>query len=90
MPNLSSIVVLVEVGGQKLLLTGDAHGDDIVKAWEELGLATPAKVDLLKMPHHGSIRNCTEKFLNSSKRTTTCSRPTASTTIPMRRRSRRW
>ena len=46
------------------MLTGDAHGDDIVKAWKELGLGTnPATIDLLKMPHHGSIRNTTESFL---------------------------
>lgn len=65
-PNLSSIVVLVEVGGKKLLLTGDAHGDDVVDAWTELGLgALPASVDVLKMPHHGSIRNCTKKFLDA-------------------------
>ena len=63
-PNLSSIVVLVEVGGRKLLLTGDAHGDDVVAAWKELGLGNaPATIDLLKMPHHGSIRNTTEAFL---------------------------
>lgn len=63
-PNLSSIVVLVEVGGRKLLLTGDAHGDDIVTGWQELGLGTdPVKIDLLKLPHHGSIRNVTEKLL---------------------------
>ena len=64
MPNLSSIVVLVEVGGRKLLLTGDAHGDDIVSAWKELGLGDkPVSIDLLKMPHHGSIRNTTQPFL---------------------------
>ena len=63
-PNLSSIVVLVEVGGKKLLLTGDAHGDDVVKAWKVLGLGTtPVTIDVLKMPHHGSIRNATESFL---------------------------
>ena len=63
-PNLSSIVVLVEVGGRKLLLTGDANGRHVVSAWKELELpAGPVKVDLLKMPHHGSIRNCTEDFL---------------------------
>jgi len=61
--NLSSIVVLVEVDGKTLLLTGDAHGDDVVKAWAELNLPTPARVDLLKMPHHGSIRNVTEEFM---------------------------
>ncbi|MCC7373287.1 MAG: hypothetical protein IT581_01435 [Verrucomicrobiales bacterium] len=62
-PNLSSIVVLVQIAKRTLLLTGDAHGDDIVAAWNELGLPRPAKVDLLKMPHHGSIRNCTRQFL---------------------------
>lgn len=63
-PNLSSIVVMVEVEGKKLLLTGDAHGDDIVKAWKELELGTtPVTIDVLKMPHHGSIRNCTQQFL---------------------------
>jgi hypothetical protein len=63
-PNLSSIVVLVEAGGRKLLLTGDANGKDIVTAWGELGLpAGPVKIDLLKMPHHGSVRNATEDFL---------------------------
>jgi hypothetical protein len=63
-PNLSSIVVLVEIEGRKLLLTGDAHGDDVVAAWKELGLGTePVTIDLLKMPHHGSIRNTTKAFL---------------------------
>jgi beta-lactamase superfamily II metal-dependent hydrolase len=63
-PNLSSIVVLVEVGGRKLLLTGDAHGDDVVEAWKKLELGTgPVTIDLLKMPHHGSIRNTTKAFL---------------------------
>jgi len=63
-PNLSSIVVLVEVGGRKLLLTGDANGKHIVSAWQDLGLgAGPVKLDLLKMPHHGSVRNSTEGFL---------------------------
>jgi beta-lactamase superfamily II metal-dependent hydrolase len=63
-PNLSSIVVLVEVGGRKLLLTGDAHGDDVVEAWKNLELGVgPVSIDLLKMPHHGSIRNTTKAFL---------------------------
>lgn len=64
--NLSSIVVLVDVDGKKLLLTGDANGDDIVSAWGELGLgATPVMLNVLKMPHHGSIRNCSKKFLET-------------------------
>ena len=36
----------------------------MVKGWKELGLGTkPAEIDLLKMPHHGSIRNTTAAFL---------------------------
>jgi hypothetical protein len=63
-PNLSSIVVLVEVGGHKLLLTGDAHGDDVVTGWQELGLGKdPIRLDILKLPHHGSIRNVTKKLI---------------------------
>lgn len=64
-PNLSSIVVLVEIGKRKLLLTGDAHGDDVVKGWKELGMGTkPVEIDLVKMPHHGSIRNATKDFVD--------------------------
>ena len=63
-PNLSSIVVLVEVGGHSLLLTGDARGDDIVTAWAELGLPDAArKIDLLKVPHHGSSANNPSGFV---------------------------
>jgi hypothetical protein len=65
-PNLSSIVVLLESGDSKLLLTGDAQGDHIVEGLEEAKLLAAGKmlkVDLLKLPHHGSIRNVTEKLL---------------------------
>ena len=63
-PNLSSIVVLVKIGKHKLLLTGDAHGDDVVKAWKALGLGNqPVTIDVLKLPHHGSIRNVTKALL---------------------------
>ena len=58
--NLSSIVVLAEAGGKKMLLTGDARGDKILLGLEKVGLLVPGgkmKVDILKMPHHGSDRN---------------------------------
>lgn len=64
-PNLSSIVMFVESGPSKLLLTGDARGDDIVDAWEKdlmLG-GDPVAVDVLKLPHHGSKRNISSRFL---------------------------
>lgn len=64
-PNLSSIVVLAEVGGKRMLLTGDARGDKILKGLELVGLLDPGgkmRVDILKMPHHGSDRNMARKF----------------------------
>ncbi|MGO8080488.1 hypothetical protein [Rhizobium leguminosarum] len=63
-PNLSSIVALVEIAGKSLLLTGDARGDDIVSAWTNLELPDCKRtVDLLKVPHHGSFANNPEGFV---------------------------
>lgn len=63
-PNLSSIVLLVEIGGKRILLTGDARGDDIVTGWQAAsGSLTPVELDILKLPHHGSDRDLTEDFV---------------------------
>src|SRR5215207_5182671 len=59
-PNLASIVVLAEVDGKTMLLTGDARGDKILKGLELVGLVPEGGsigVDVLKCPHHGSSRN---------------------------------
>ena len=59
-PNLSSIVALAEVAGKRMLLTGDARGDKILKGLEFVGLLRPGgelKVDIFKVPHHGSDRD---------------------------------
>jgi len=59
-PNLSSIVVLAELGGKSMLLTGDARGDKILEGMEQAGLLKAGgkkPVDLLKVPHHGSDNN---------------------------------
>ncbi|MGH2920322.1 MAG: hypothetical protein ACRDLS_17250 [Solirubrobacteraceae bacterium] len=62
--NLSSIVVLAEAGGKTMLLTGDARGDHILAGLDQAKIATDGKtkVDLLKLPHHGSIRNLAPEF----------------------------
>jgi hypothetical protein len=62
--NLSSIVVLAEMSGKKMLLTGDARGDDILEGLQAAGLLDepPLHVDLLKLPHHGSDRNVETDF----------------------------
>lgn len=59
-PNLASIVLLIEKDGQRFLLTGDARGDKIMKAAKELNLLHADQtlpVDIFKVPHHGSDRN---------------------------------
>ena len=66
-PNLSSIVLFVEHGGRTALLTGDARADRILaglSAAKLLPAAGPLKVDLLKLPHHGSDRNMKREFFD--------------------------
>ena len=64
--NLSSIVVVAEVEGKRMLLTGDARGDKILEGLELVGALKPGDrtmhVDILKMPHHGSDRNMDDAF----------------------------
>ncbi len=64
--NLSSIVVLARSGGRSLLLTGDAGSDDMLQGLKAAGLLAdagpPLAVDVLKLPHHGSIRNVDAVF----------------------------
>jgi hypothetical protein len=59
-PNLSSIVVLLESGPNRMLLTGDASGDKVMEGLEVQRLLAPGgtmAVDVLKLMHHGSDRN---------------------------------
>ena len=61
-PNLSSVVVLAEVGKKRILLTGDARGDKVLEGLELVGLLkkdgkSKIHVDIFKCPHHGSKRN---------------------------------
>lgn len=66
-PNLSSIVVLAEAGGKRMLLTGDARGDKILEGLQLAGRLAPGtdskiEIDLLKVPHHGSSYNLDRDF----------------------------
>lgn len=64
--NLSSIVVLAEAHGKRLLLTGDGRGDHTLEGLEQAGLLDEdgkIEVDVLKMPHHGSERNIDSDYL---------------------------
>jgi hypothetical protein len=56
-PNLASIVVLAELDGHRILLTGDARGDLTLAGLEQAGLIEPKgtmELDILKVQHHGS------------------------------------
>jgi hypothetical protein len=63
-PNLSSIVTLLELGGKRIFLTGDARGDKTIKGLTAAGLLSngPLKVDILKAPHHRSDRNVKQDY----------------------------
>ncbi len=64
-PNLASIMLLVEEGRKKLLLTGDGHATDIVKGLAHHGkLDANGKlhVDALKVQHHGAGFNIDRPF----------------------------
>jgi hypothetical protein len=63
--NLSSLVVLAEVDGKTMLLTGDARGDKVLEGLEMAELIDKGgkmQVDLLKVPHHGSSNNLEADF----------------------------
>ncbi len=65
--NLSSIVVLAEVEGMTMLLTGDARGDKIIEGLQLTNMLGPEtdstmKVNVLKVPHHGSSANLMLEF----------------------------
>jgi hypothetical protein len=63
-PNIASLLFLVEEGGKKLLLTGDAQQDIILKGLQLAGLMPNGHlhVDVLKVPHHGSSNNMDANF----------------------------
>lgn len=67
-PNLSSIMFLVEGKIKKILFTGDGSGDDIIEVLTRntmLDKQSKFHVVILKVPHHGSDRNATPEFFNT-------------------------
>ena len=65
--NLSSIVVLVEGDGKRILLTGDGRGDHTIAGLRAAGLLADGKIeiDVLKMPHHGSDRDVADDYFQT-------------------------
>jgi hypothetical protein len=55
--NGSSIALLLEYKGSKLILAGDAFSDDLVDGIEAVSPGERLHLDLFKLPHHGSKKN---------------------------------
>ena len=64
-PNGSSIALLVEHEGRRVLLAGDAHPDTLVRSIASLARAEGGRlrVDLFKVSHHGSRGNVTRELV---------------------------
>ena len=64
-PNLASLMLLVEEAGVKILMTGDGHARDILKGLEKsekLDQQGKLHVNVLKVQHHGSENNIDADF----------------------------
>jgi hypothetical protein len=55
--NGSSITLLLEYQGNKVLLAGDAFPDDVVEGIKAISGGQRLKLDAFKLPHHCSMRN---------------------------------
>ncbi len=64
--NGSSIALLFEYAGKRLLLTGDAHSHDVAEGLRRLGYssASPVALGAFKLAHHGSRANTGDDLLN--------------------------
>lgn len=59
--------MVVELNGKRILLTGDGRGDHTLEGLEKAGFMTPGgkmDVDILKMPHHGSVRDVAPEYFD--------------------------
>lgn len=63
--NESSIVLLIEVDEKKILFTGDTSSANLLRSLKELEYSkdNPIKLDLFKLPHHGSKKNLSKELV---------------------------
>ncbi|MDQ4099548.1 MAG: MBL fold metallo-hydrolase [Chloroflexota bacterium] len=64
-PNLASVMMLVEEEDRSLLLTGDGIGEDVLtglRRVRKLNRQGRIHVDVLKVQHHGAVANITPAF----------------------------
>lgn len=63
--NGSSIVILLEYEGRKLLLTGDAFAEDLIEGIEHYAGDDRPHFDVFKVPHHGSQNNLSKRLVKA-------------------------
>lgn len=63
--NGSSIAVIFEHDGHRLLLTGDAYASVLTASLKRVDNGRPVELALFKLPHHGSIRNITDDMIRA-------------------------
>jgi beta-lactamase superfamily II metal-dependent hydrolase len=63
--NGSSIALMLEYDGKRVILAGDAFSGDLVAAIESLGREGRLAVDAFKLPHHGSKKNVFRDLVES-------------------------
>ena len=62
--NGSSIALLLEFGGRRCLLAGDAHPGVLIAGIDQFaGTGAALNVDVFKLPHHGSKANVTTELI---------------------------
>lgn len=68
-PNQSSIVLLLSHAKRTMLLTGDVRGDHLLTGLANVGLLDDGhlKVDLFKVPHHGSLHSNSPELFDQVK-----------------------
>ncbi|HET6523181.1 ComEC/Rec2 family competence protein [Sphingopyxis sp.] len=65
-PNGSSIAMIAEYDGRSVLLGADAHPDVVLENLTALtGDAKRCRIDLVKLPHHGSRANITREIIET-------------------------
>lgn len=71
--NETSLVILFEYEGSRILFTGDAGIDNLTEAisYAKTNSIDLSKVDVIKMPHHGSRKNVTPKIMDELGRSGT-------------------
>jgi hypothetical protein len=63
--NGSSISLLLEYKGRKIILAGDAFSDDIVSGIHSVSPNRRLHLDVFKLPHHGSKNNVHKELIES-------------------------